>query len=215
MRILLIEDNSALADLIITHLIGFYVLDQVDSFQKARYLLDTRTYDLLIVDLDSTDDNGYVLCHYLRDKHVGLPVLILTAVLSVEQKLNCLKRGADYLMKPFNILELVTKAKSLLRKDFENGDKKLAKIDLELDQLSHKAYIGGKEVALNRKEFSLLELFLCHPKQVLSKAMLSEKIWRGDRVLMGNAIETTISHLRKKIGKDFIKTIKGVGYTIR
>jgi len=210
-RILLIEDNSALADLIKIHLIKFYVIDQANNFKKACYFFDIKNYDLLIADLDSTIDNGHALCHYLRDKYISLPVLLLTTTSTVKQRINCLQRGADYLIKPFHILELVAKAKILLKKSYKKLQK-LKNIDLELNLASRQAYVSGKEIKLNRKEFSLLEVFLCHSKQVMSKAILAEKIWQEDKVLMGNTIETTIANLRKKIGKSFIKTIKGVGY---
>lgn len=215
MRILLIEENLDLANLIDTCLGKFYVLDEVSGFKKARYFLDTKNYDLLIADINSPDEKDLKLCHYLKEYHIFLPVLFLTAELTIQQKVSCLQRGADYLIKPFSISELSAKAKNLLRKGYKNRTKKLAKINLEIDQIFHKVYVGEKEVSLNRKEYALLELFLYHPKQVMSKAMLAERIWQGDQVLTGNAIETTISHLRKKIGKDFIKTIKGVGYSIK
>lgn len=215
MRILLIEDNFALSRLINIHLSRFHIVDKVSCFKKAEFFLNTKNYDLLIVDLDSTNDNGHALCNYLREKHICLPVLFLTAFLTIEQKINCLERGVDYLIKPFNILELLARVKSLLRKVYKNKAKKLINIDLELDRISHRVYLGEKEIILNRKEYALLELFLSHSKQILSKAMLAEKIWQEDTVLVGNTIETTLAHLRKKIGKNFIKTIKGVGYTIR
>lgn len=215
MRILIIEDNFALADLINTCLSKFYVIDKVNNVHKAQYFLDIKTYDFLIVDLDSTNDSGYSLCHYLKDRHIYMPVLLLTTVLTVEQKINCLKHGNDYLIKPFSILELTAKVKNLLRKIRKNKLKKIVNTNFEIDQISHKVYFGKREVALNRKEFLLLELFTCYPKQVFSKAMLAEKVWLEEKVLMGNAIETTIFHLRQKIGKNFIKTIKGVGYVIR
>lgn len=212
MRILLIEDNSALSRLIDVHLSRFHVVDKTSSLKKAEFFLDTKNHDLLIVDLDSTDDDGHTFCNYLKSKHIFLPVLFLTAFLTIEQKINCLQHGADYLIKPFNISELVAKVKNLLRTSRSNKTKKLRQINLELDQISHKVCLGEKEVVLNRKEYALLELFLANSKQVLSKAVLAEKIWREDKVLVGNTIETTLSRLRKKIGKNLIKTIKGVGY---
>lgn len=214
MRILLIEDNLDLANLIDNCLSKFYVLDEVNGFKKARYFLDTKNYDLLIADINSIDEKDLKLCHYLKEHYIFLPILFLTAELTIQQKVSCLQRGADYLIKPFSISELAAKVKNLLRKGYKNRTKKLAKINLELDQVFHKAYAGGKEVVLNRKEYALLELFLYHPKQIFSKAMLAERVWREDKVLLGNTIETTMAHLRKKIGKDFIQTIKGVGYAI-
>lgn len=212
MRILLIEDNTALSRLIDVHLSRFHIVDKTTCFKKAEFFLNTKNYDLLIVDLDSINGGDHVFCNFLKEKHIYVSVLFLTAFLTIEQKINCLECDVNYLIKPFNILELVAKAKNLLRKNYKNKIKKLMKVDVELDRASHKVYIGAKEVALNRKEYALLELFLSHSKQVFSRAMLAEKVWREDRILIGNTIETTLSRLRKKIGKNFIKTIKGVGY---
>ena len=116
--------------------------------------------------------------------------------------------------KPFHLLELLAKIKWHLQKN--NAKKhKLISSNLELDQFSHQAFLDGQSISLNRKEYALLEVFLSHEQQVLSKAMLAEQIWQEEEVLMSNTIASTIAHLRKKIGKNFIKTIKGVGYTIR
>jgi len=190
-RILLIEDNLDLASLIDACLGKFYVIDEADNLKKARYFLEIRTYDLLIADLNSTDEKDLEFCRYLKENHFYLPILFLTVELTIQQKINCLKHGADYLIEPFSILELVAKVKNLLRKNHKNKFRKLKSIDLELDQIAHKVYAGEKEIELNRKEFSLLELFMCHPRQVISKATLAEKIWQEDKVLFGNAIETT------------------------
>lgn len=215
MRVLLIEDNSALSRLIDIHLRRFHIVDKTSSFRKAWFFLDTKSYDLLIVDLDSTKDGGLAFCSYLKEKHFCFPVLFLTTFLTIRQRVSCLEHGTNYLLKPFNILELIAKVKNLLRKSYKNKIKQLAEIDVKIDQTAHKVYVGEKEVVLNRKEYALLELFLSHSKQVFSRAMLAEKIWQEDKILIGNTIETTLSRLRKKIGKNFIRTIKGVGYAIR
>lgn len=209
MRILLIEDNSALAKLINNHLSQLHAVDQANNAQTARFFLDTKNYDLLIANTDFINDENYQPDHYSH-----LSILLLTTELTIEQKIICLQRGMDYLIKPFHILELMTKVKFLFQKTHQNW-KKLANINLVLDQFTRQVFINDKEVQLNRKEYALLELFLSNSKQIFSKATLAEKIWQEDRVLMGNTIATTIAHLRKKIGKNFVKTIKGVGYTIR
>lgn len=209
MRILLIEDNSALAKLINNHLSKLHIVDQADNAQTARFFLDTKNYDLLITNADFVDDENYQLDHYSH-----LSTLLLTTELTIEQKIICLQRGMDYLIKPFHILELMSKVKFLFQKTHQNW-KKFTNINLTLDQFTRQVFVNDKEIQLNRKEYALLELFLSNSKQIFSKATLAEKIWQEDQVLMGNTIATTISHLRKKIGKNFIKTIKGVGYTIR
>ncbi len=214
MRILLIEDNCALNQLILKHLNKIYVVDQVSDVDKASIFLETKSYDLLIVDANTVGVKSEQFCHYLKKRHHSLIILLLTAELTVAQKVNCLQNGSDYLMKPFHALELINKTKSLLHKKYRKWQRMLS-LDFELNQITHQAYTHGHEISLNRKEYALLELFLYHPQQILSKATLAEKIWHGDQVLRGNTIATTMTHLRKKIGKNLIKTVKGVGYAIR
>lgn len=106
MRILLVEDNFILSNLIKHKLSAFHVVDASYSLRKARYFLDTRTYDFLILDLVLPDGNGYELRRYLKENKIVLPILFLTANLNFKQKIHCLSQGDDYLVKPFNILEL-------------------------------------------------------------------------------------------------------------
>lgn len=212
MRILLVEDNFALASLIKTQLSKFHVFDLAGSLEEARYLIDTKDYDLLLSDLSLPDGNGYELCDYLRANGIKLPILFLTAELEIKDKISCLQNGEDYLLKPFNMLELEAKISNLLEKNSKQPKPKLKSANLKLDSFAHQVYLDNKEIKLNRKEFLLLELFLKRRQQVLSKATLAEKIWQEDDVLFGNSIEMTISNLRKKLGKNAIKTVKGVGY---
>lgn len=214
MRILLVEDNYALNQLILTHLSKTYVVDQIDDVDKARFFLETKSYDLLIVDADTVNIHSEQFCHYLKKDHPYLLNLLLTPELTIKQKVHCLQGSSDYLMKPFHVLELISKIKNLLHKKYRK-QKKMANAHFELNQLTHQAYMYGQEISLNRKEYALLEMFLYHPQQILSKAILAEKIWHNDQVLRGNAIAVTMTHLRKKIGKNFIKNVKGVGYIAR
>lgn len=211
MRILLVEDNYALNQLVLKHLNTIYVVDQVNDIDQARFFLETKNYDLLMIDADTVGVKSEQFCHYLKTNHHYLLILLLTPELTIEQKVNCLQSGSDYLMKPFHILELLNKIRSLLHKKYLKWQK-ILNSHFELNQITHQAYVSGQEINLNRKEYALLELFLYHPQQILSKTTLAEKIWHDDQVLRGNTIATTIAHLRKKIGKDFIKNIKGVGY---
>lgn len=214
MRILLTEDNFALANLVKTHLSNFHVVDVAHNLQKTRYFLDTRDYDLLILDLVLPDGNGQEICSYLKENQISLSILFLTAELDFEKKVSCLQSGDDYLVKPFHVLELETRVEILLRKKYKNESEKLRNNNLELDQFTHQVCLDGQEIKLNRKEFLLLELFLKYNKQILSRAILAEKVWQADDVLFGNTIEVTIANLRRKLGKNIIKTIKGVGYAM-
>jgi len=213
-RILLVENNLSLATLIKTHLSKFHVFDLAKNLEQAHYFLDIKNYDLLLTDLSLPDGKSYELCDYLKENRITLPILFLTAELDIKNKVSCLQNGEDYLLKPFNMLELEAKISNLLEKNSKQPVRKLKNANLKLDHFTHQVHMDDKEIKLNRKEFLLLELFLKHRQQVLSKATLAEKIWQEEEVLFGNSIEMTISHLRKKLGKDMIKTIKGVGYTL-
>jgi len=210
-RILLIGDNCALNQLIIKYLNKTYVVDQVSDIGRVSFFLEIKNYDLLIIDAETVGFKSEQFCHYLKKNYPYLLILLLTPELSIEQKINCLQHGSDYLMKPFHALELINKTKNLLHKKYRQWQK-IINSNFELNQITHQVYLHGNEINLNRKEYALLELFLYHPQQILSKITLAEKIWHSDQVLRGNTIATTITHLRKKIGKGFIKTIKGVGY---
>ncbi|HPS40690.1 MAG TPA: response regulator transcription factor [Candidatus Woesebacteria bacterium] len=214
MRILLVEDNLALSDLIKHKLCKFHIIDASYDLQMAHYFLDTKSYDLLILDLILPDGSGCELCDYLKENKIALPILFLTASVDVKQKISCLRQGDDYLVKPFNIQELEVRVKILLSKISSQEAKHLKNTNFELNQLTHQAYFNGKEMKLNRKEFLLLELFLKNGHRVLSKTTLAEKIWQKDDVVFGNTIETTIANLRRKSNKNLIKTVKGVGYVI-
>lgn len=215
MRILLVEDNLALSQLLSLKLSKNYVFDQAFDLKKAYYFLDTTNYDLLIIDLILPDGSGLDLCDYLKQNKISLPILFLTSESDMKQKITCLEIGqTDYLIKPFNLEELFIRIKMLLYKQSNNFEGMLRCGDIKLNPTTHQVFYGDVEVKLNKKEFLLLELLLQHNHQVLSKATLAEKIWQDDEIIFGNSIETTISSLRRKIRKDLIKTIKGVGYSI-
>jgi DNA-binding response OmpR family regulator len=213
-RILLIEDNCALNQLIVEQLSQLHLIDQESNLEKARFLLDAKDYDLVIVDIDFICDLSHQFISYLSKSQQQLILLFLTAESAIKQKIACLEHGADYLIKPFHMLEFSAKIKILSRRTHQTHEH-FKQYHVELDQAVRQAYLKGQAVHLNRKEYALLELFLRYPKRIFSKANLAAKIWKQDCILMGNTIAATLTNLRKKIGRDFIKTIKGVGYTIR
>lgn len=215
MRILLVEDNSALASLILKSLGKVYIFDLAENLHRARYFVDTKNYDLFIIDVLLPDGKGCLLCDYLIKNRVNAPILFLTAELDLCDKVAYLKSGADYLLKPFSIEELVNKITTLLHQKAVKQILKLKKANLLLNHLSRQVYINRQEIKLNRKEFALLELLIQHRRHVLSKNCLAEKVWQNEQVLFSNTIETTIARLRHKLGKEIIKTVKGSGYIIK
>lgn len=215
MRILLLEDHLPLAKLVRKNLLKFGVVDLAHDLSGARYLLDTKDYDLLVLDLILPDGNSFDLCLFLQENKIQVPILFLSAETEVQQKLRCLQKGDDYLAKPFNIAELQARVRNLLLRRENSSASILSVAGLSLNATTHKAYLDQKELQLNRKEFLLLELFLSQPRKIFSRAALAEKIWQEDDVLFGNSIETNIANLRRKLSKKFIKTTKGVGYSLQ
>lgn len=215
MRILLLEDHLPLAKLVRKNLLKFGVVDLAHDLSGARYLLDTKDYDLLVLDLILPDGNSFDLCLFLQENKIQVPILFLSAETEVQQKLRCLQNGDDYLAKPFNIAELQARVRNLLLRRENSSASILSVAGLSLNATTHKAYLDQKELQLNRKEFLLLELFLSQPRKIFSRAALAEKIWQEDDVLFGNSIETNIANLRRKLSKKFIKTTKGVGYSLQ
>jgi len=196
-------------------LLQFGVVDLAHDLSRAKYLLDTKDYDLLVLDLILPDGNSFNLCLFLQENEIQVPILFLSAEVEVQQKLRCLQNGDDYLAKPFNIAELQARVRNLLLRRENSSASILSVASLSLNTTTHKAYLDQKELKLNRKEFLLLELFLSQPRKIFSRAALAEKIWQEDDVLFGNSIETNIANLRRKLSKKFIKTTKGVGYSLQ
>jgi two-component system, OmpR family, response regulator BasR len=214
-RILLVEDNQALAKLLAAKLSETYVVDLAGNLEKGRYFLDTHDYDLLILDLILPDGNGLELADYSTANQLLLPILFLTAEDDLNQKIACLSlERVDYLRKPFKLEELQCRIRLLLNKAKTTASSPLSFGKLELNSQTHQVYLDKQEVKLNRKEFLLLELLLAGSGQIFSKAALAEKIWPDDDAIFSNSIETTISNLRRKLGKNLIRTVKGVGYAL-
>lgn len=215
-RILLVEDSHSLNNLLCKQLSQFLVVDQAHRITDAQFLFDTKDYDLVVTDLDLPDGSGLDLAQYIRADKNNVPILFLTAETQLQHKLACLRiRHTDYITKPFHMLELQARVKSLLEVTLIHNREVRHLGALELDVEGWQVKRGGREIKLNRKEFLLLECFLHNIDRILSKALLASQVWSSDEALFGNSIEVTIASLRAKIGKEYITTIKGKGYIMR
>lgn len=215
MRILLVEDNLPLAKLLAAKLSQTYVLDHAANLETGRYLLDTHDYDLLVLDLILPDGNGLELAAYAKTNGLRLPTLFLTAEVDLAQKITCLSyERADYLHKPFSVAELQSRIRLLLNQPEAANITNLQLGELTLDTKKHQVHLKQQEIKLNRKEFLLFELLFTSPQQIFSKAALVEKIWQSEEAIFSNSLETTIANLRRKLGKNLIRTVKGVGYAL-
>jgi len=222
MKILIIEDEENLAKLL---KIGLeregYAVDYVlDGDQGQRRIEMHHTdYDLVICDLMLPKKNGLEICKNVRQYNISLPILVLTARDSVEDKVTLLDAGADdYIVKPFHFNEVLARIRALTRRPDKVLPAVLKAGALTLDAATRKTTNAGKEMILTLKEFRLLEYFMRHPNQALKREDIIENIWDFDFDSMSNIIDVYINRLREKIGdKDarVIETVRGVGYMLK
>ncbi len=221
MRVLVIEDEQKMADLIKRGLEeeGMEVETAYDG--EAGLAAGKKSdHDLIILDLGLPGRNGLDVSRELREAGIKTPVLILTAQDSTEMKVKGLDSGADdYLTKPFAFSEMLARIRALQRRTQSEDTTKLQIGDLTLNLINRRASRAGNEVQLTNKEFSLLEFFMRHPDEILSREILSEKVWEETFDTLTNVIDVYINYLRNKIDRHYeprlIHTVRGVGYTFR
>ena len=222
MKILLIEDDLVIADLVNKGLseAGYSVSHVSDGNTGLAFLMD-GIYDLAIIDIMLPGLDGFSIIECIRKKKINIPILILSAKRTVDDRINGLRHGSDdYMTKPFSFSELLARVEALLRRaNNETEPSSLSINDLELDLLSRKVTRNGKRIDLQPKEFSLLEYLVRNKNRVVSKTMIMERVWNYDFDPGTNVVEARISKLREKIDKGFdiplIHTVRGLGYVIR
>lgn len=216
MRLLLVEDDALLGDGIRVGLAqaGFAV-DWVKDGLAAKLALEAEEYALVVLDLGLPRLSGTELLKWLRGKGHGTPVLILTARDTVADRVHGLDAGADdYLVKPFDLDELAARIRALLRRAGGRTAPTVEHGDLCVDPASRQVMLEGKAVELSAKEFALLLEFLENAGRVLSRAQLERSLYGWGEEVESNALEVHIHHLRKKLGTELIRTIRGVGYMV-
>ncbi|MGH2972832.1 MAG: response regulator transcription factor [Gaiellaceae bacterium] len=220
MTILVVDDDAglrrALRRVLSAH--GFDV-EVAAGGEEALSQLRARPFDLVVLDVMMPGSDGIEVCETLRAEGDELPVLMLTARDAVRDRVAGLDSGADdYLVKPFANEELVARIRALLRRS-GRGVESLVFADLELDLLTRDARRGGRAVELSRIEFELLEFFLRHPRQVLPRSLIYERVWGYDGSLSSNSLDVFVGHLRRKLEADgerrLVHTVRGVGFTLR
>ncbi|MGR3809318.1 response regulator transcription factor [Jiulongibacter sp. NS-SX5] len=223
-KILIIEDDQRIAETISKGLQEQGMLTEIayDGKIGARYAL-TGNFDLILLDLNLPQLNGYQVAEMVRKENQEVPILMLTALGETEDKIEGFDKGADdYLVKPFDFRELLARIKSLLRRgktaqEVENSTLTLA--DLKVDFDAKLVFRGSQAIQLTPKEFGLLEYLIKNQDKVVSKAEIAEAIWDQNASQSLNVIEVYINFLRKKIDKDFepklIHTKSGMGYVMR
>jgi DNA-binding response OmpR family regulator len=218
MRILLVEDNPKLADTTKTTLAQHgYAVDVALSAAEGDELAVVEHYDVIILDVMLPDRDGIELCRYLRRQKVVAPILMLTVLGSTADTVAGLDAGADdYLIKPFQVDELLARLRSLLRRSQATEGAVLRAGDLVMDLHAHQVTLGGAAIKLSAKEFALLQYMMRNPRRLLTRSMISESVWDMNYESSSNVIDVYVSSLRRKIDRDprrlRIETVIGSGY---
>lgn len=216
MRMLLIEDDALLGDGIRAGLkqAGFAV-DWVQDGRAGQRALEVEEYALMVLDLGLPKLSGMELLSWLRGRGSRLPVLILTARDMVADRIDGLNSGADdYLIKPFDLDELIARLHALLRRSSGQVTPILRHGDIELDLAAHQVRKHGQKIDLSAREFALLHELLQHTGRVQSREQLEQRLYGWGEEVESNSVEVHVHHLRKKLGGDLIRTLRGVGYVI-
>ncbi len=216
MRVLLVEDDALLGDGIRAGLkLADYAVDWVRDGEAARSALRVPVYDACVLDLGLPRLDGLSVLKELRARGDALPVLILTARDSGADKIAGLDGGADdYLTKPFDLGELQARLRALLRRARGAAHPLLRHGDLELDPAEKRVTLRGHPVQLSAREYALLHDLLLHPRQTRSRTQLEESLYAWGEEAGSNTVEVYVHHLRRKLGTDFIRTVRGFGYCL-
>jgi two-component system response regulator MprA len=222
MKILVVDDERAVRDSLrrALELEGYEIELAADGNEALSRLESSEEPDAIILDVLMPGVDGLEVCRRLRSAGSTLPVLMLTARTEVEDRVAGLDAGADdYVTKPFALEELLARVRALLRRTSDETGEVLRFADLELDPGTREVRRGSRPIELTRTEFSLLELFLRNPRQVLTRSVIFERVWGYDFGFASNSLDVYIGYLRRKTeaGDEprLIQTVRGVGYALR
>jgi two-component system response regulator MprA len=222
MRVLVVDDERAVRDSLrrALELEGYDVELAADGEEALERLAQNGEPDAVVLDILMPRMDGLEVCRRLRREGHRLPVLMLTARDEVENRVAGLDAGADdYVTKPFALEELLARLRALLRRTTSGSGEVLRFADLELDPKTREVRRAGEPIDLTRTEFSLLELFLLNPRQVLTRSVIFERVWGYDFGFSSNSLDVYIGYLRRKTEAGdrprLIQTVRGVGYALR
>ncbi len=220
MRVLVVEDEQKINRTVCQALREeSYAVDAAYDGEEAEQLSEINDYDLIILDIMLPKKDGLQVCADLRQRGNATPILLLTAKDAYEDRVHGLDSGADdYLVKPFHMGELMARVRALLRRDSTAKSSRLQVADLVLDTSSHRVTRGEAPIDLTSKEYAMLEYFMRHPDQVLTRTMISEHVWDDEFDSFSNIIDVYIRRLRRKIDDTsvvkLLHTIRGSGYLL-
>jgi two-component system OmpR family response regulator/two-component system response regulator QseB len=216
MRLLLVEDDVMIGESVLDALRGEgYAVDWVRDGAVADSALRTEQYDLVLLDLGLPKMDGIAVLKALRTRREATPVLIATARDAVSARIAGLDAGADdYVLKPYDLDELSARIRALLRRAAGRAEPVFSYGRISLNPATHEALLDGEPVALSQREWAVLEALIARPGMILSRAQLEEKLYSWKDEISSNAVEVYVHSLRKKLGADLIRNIRGMGYMI-
>ena len=216
MRVLLVEDDNLLGDGIKTGLQQQeYIVEWLQDGQSAVQAIEHEDFDIVVLDLGLPRLHGIEVLSQVRSKGHSVPVLILTAQDSIEDRVKGLDAGADdYLTKPFDLEELYARLRALIRRSTGRAEATIRYGDIELDPASHQVFKAGQLVDLSRREYAVLQELMENTGRVMSRVRLEQGLYGLGEEVESNAVEVYVHHIRKKLGSKLIRTIRGVGYMI-
>ena len=216
MQILLVEDDQSLANGLCKALDNEgFVTNHVTEGRAALHVIDVEPPDIVVLDLGLPDIDGLDVLQSIR-RRSAVPVLILTARSSVDARVSGLDGGADdYLPKPFEIPELVARLRVIERRLSTSSDSRIHAGDVSIDTIGQQVYLDDEHVELSRREYMVLKSLMENMGKVQTRQQLENRLYAWGEEVASNALEVHVHHLRKKLGNDLIKTVRGVGYTIR
>lgn len=216
MHVLLIEDDKLVASGIVTGLrLHAITADHVGTAQAAQIALNTGHFDLAVLDLGLPDEDGMALLRRWRNAGRSLPILVLTARDAVEDRVAGLGAGADdYLLKPFDLAELVARLHVLQRRAAGRSVNLIRHGALSVDPVACRVTLHGIAVELSRRELALLQALLQNPTRVLSAEQVKDSLYGREENVESNAVNVHIHHLRRKLGPRIVETVRGIGYRL-
>ncbi|MFP8781389.1 response regulator transcription factor [Hydrogenophaga sp. RWCD_12] len=216
MRLLLVEDDTMIGESVLDLLRAeSYAVDWVRDGEAADTALRTQDYDLVLLDLGLPKMDGLTVLRQLRAHRNRVPVLIATARDALKQRVEGLDAGADdYVLKPYEMDELLARIRALLRRAAGRAEPVYEHQGVCINPVTREASVNGETVVLSGREWAVLEPLLARPGLVLSRAQLEEKLYDWKHEITSNAVEVYIHGLRKKLGADIIRNVRGVGYMV-
>jgi DNA-binding response OmpR family regulator len=216
MRILLVEDDAMIGESVADGLKAEgYAVDWVRDGKEAEVAVSATPYSLVVLDLGLPRRDGIDVLKGIRERRIDVPVLVMTARDTVRDRIKGLDAGADdYLIKPFDLDELTARARALMRRAAGRSEPVIERGPLSINPATREVTWRGESMSLSAREYALLAALAERPGVVLSRAQLEEKLYGWNESVGSNAVEVHIHNVRKKLGEDVIRNVRGMGYTL-